>query len=303
MIQKSHVSHFDSTGGLTSFSEEDSEGLVKNALVLIEGTHKDNQGIVHEFPPERLLRIAQRTNDAMNRGIEIPLMADHSKALIGSDGELKKLGVFISPIECRVISQEDLPNPKMRHLVGKLGAFSKAKILRRVDDVKSKIINLLSPGVDLVQERLAEVSAVAFPAIHGPALFNAPPQIQDLTFASTKDQIGAFGKLKQSLSDAFEIYLTTIQKIDKASPDQIMGFSPEQLKLSATEELAKELNQRLGISEEDYQPQMEPTGSEEDVYNSDIYAPDVVKQPGNYSSGRSMVASFGNENRRRRRGR
>lgn len=298
-----HVSYFDSTGGLCSFSEEISEGLIKNALVLIEGTHKDNQGIVHEFPPERLFRIAQRTNAAMERGVEVPLMTDHSKALIGSDGELKKLGVFVSPIECRVISESDLPNPKMRHLVGKLGAFSKAKILRRVDDVKSKIINLLSPGVDLAQERLAEVSAVAFPAIHGPALFNAPPVIQDLTFTATKDQVEAFGKIRQSLTDAFDIYLQTLQKIDKASPEQLTGFSPEQLKITATDELARELSVRLGLSLEDYQPQPEAeSANPESLYNPNPYASDLInQQPATYSAGRSNVASFGDKGKRRRR--
>jgi hypothetical protein len=63
------VSCFDAIGGLCQFSEDNATGeLIKNALVLIEGTHKDNQGVVHEFPSERILRIAQRTNAAMSQG-------------------------------------------------------------------------------------------------------------------------------------------------------------------------------------------------------------------------------------------
>lgn len=266
------VSCFDGIGGLCQFSENNQSGeLIKNALVLIEGTHKDNQGVVHEFPSDRILRIAQRTNAAMSQGYEIPLMSDHSKQLIGTDGELKKLGIFVSPFECRVIRQEDLPNPKMQHLIGKLGAFSRAKILNKVREVESSLIKLLSPGVDLVNERLAEVSAVAFPAIHGPALFAA--QIQDLSFASVKEEQGNFKRQREELSEEFEILLQTIQRIQKASPEQLVAVSPDQLLVTAIDAFTAEIKRYFGLEN----PQSQnPSTEQTPIYNPNAYGDELV---------------------------
>lgn len=292
------LSYFDSTGGLCQFSEDTSDGLVKNALVLIEGTHKDNQGVIHEFPPERLLRIASRTNNAMQEGIEIPLMADHSKQLIGSDGSLKKLGYFVSPFECRVITESDLPNPRMRNLIGKLGAFSKAKILNKVDEVRSKLINLLSPGVDLRSERLAEVSAVAFPAIQGPALFAASPLVQDLSFESVKQEQEAFKRQREDLNDAFEIFINTIQRIQRASPEQLTAIPPKQLLLSAVVDFSTEIKTRLGLDEMISQPQ----SSEESLpYNTNAYAENLTPPPESSYSQQQLLTEFNSVALKRRR--
>ena len=288
------ISCFDGIGGLCQFSEESSGELIKNALVLIEGTHKDNQGVIHEFPSDRILRIAQRTNAAMSQGVEIPLMTDHSKQLIGDNGELKKLGVFVSPFECRVIREEDLPNPKMRHLLGKLGAFSRAKILNKVNEVQSKLINLLSPGVDLRSERLAEVSAVAFPAIHGPALF-AAPAVQDLSFASVKEEQEMFKKQREDLDDAFEIFVQTLQRIQRASPEQLATISPEQLLLSAIDAFSIELKERLGINPFPGSPEMQ-SQTEEPTYNSNAYADELVNSnPSSYSGSQLNLTSEFNQ--------
>ena len=290
------VSCFDGIGGLCQFSEDNPTGeLIKNALVLIEGTHKDNQGVVHEFPSERILRIAQRTNAAMSQGYEIPLMSDHSKQLIGADGELKKLGIFVSPFECRVIRQEDLPNPKMQHLIGKLGAFSRVNILNKVNEVRSKLINLLSPGVDLKLERLAEVSAVAFPAIHGPALFAASSTVQDLSFASVKEEQGTFKRQREDLLEEFEILLQTIQRIQKASPEQLIAVSPEQLLSTAIDEFTAEIKQYFGLDNLSQSMNQEP----ELPYDSSPYANELVKQQATYSLS-STTSNFSDTGLRRR---
>jgi hypothetical protein len=290
------VSCFDGIGGLCQFSEDNPTGeLIKNALVLIEGTHKDNQGVVHEFPSERILRIAQRTNAAMSQGYEIPLMSDHSKQLIGADGELKKLGIFVSPFECRVIRQEDLPNPKMQHLIGKLGAFSRVNILNKVNEVRSKLINLLSPGVDLKLERLAEVSAVAFPAIHGPALFAASSTVQDLSFASVKEEQGTFKRQREDLLEEFEILLQTIQRIQKASPEQLVAVTPEQLLSTAIDEFTAEIKQYFGLDNLSQSINQEP----ESPYNSSPYANELIKGQATYSLG-NTTSNFSETGLRRR---
>lgn len=292
------LSYFDSAGGLCQFSEDVPDGLEKKALVLVEGIHKDNQGVIHEFPPERLLRIVSRTNSAMQEGIEIPLMADHSKQLIGNDGSLKKLGYFVSPFECRVITESDLPNPRMRNLIGKLGAFSKAKILNKVDEVRSKLINLLSPGVDLRTERLAEVSAVAFPAIQGPALFAANPLTQDLSFNSVKQEQEAFKKQREDLDDAFEIFIQTIQRIQRASPEQLSAIPPEQLVRSAIADFSTEIQTRLGLEQI---PASQPEQSQFDPYNSNAYADNLTPPPESSYSQQSLLTEFNSVALKRRR--
>ena len=198
-----------------------------------------------------------------------------------------------------MIRPEDLPNPKMTHLIGKMGAFSKAKILNKVNEVKSKLINLLSPGVDLRSERLAEVSAVAFPAIHGPALFAAP--VQDLSFEAVKTDREAFNRQREDLTDAFETFLQTLERIQKASPEQLTAVSPEQLVNAALDSFSLELRMRLGLNSS---PEQEPTPEDpnQHVYNPNAYAPELVSPaPEATYSRKSLTTEFNAVTLKRRR--
>lgn len=238
--------YFDSAGGLTlragQIAEDDT--LIKNALLLVEGTHKDNKGVVHEFPVQRIQRLVDNTNTAIAQGYEVPFMADHSKELLSSVGHLKRLGGLASNLECRVITAQDLPNPKMQHLLGKLGAFAKVAVKNRVDDVKKGLIKLLSPGVDLLNERIAEVSAVAFPAIHGPALFAAQ---FSLDYDEAKEQAEAIKKQRNQAQDCFNILFSVLQSIDAVPQEQMMGVDPKGLKRQAVEKFNKDLIELLDI--------------------------------------------------------
>lgn len=246
------TAYFDAAGGLTAYEKPASEnGIVKQALIIVEGTHKDNRGRTHDFPAHRVQRIVDNTNVAVASGIEIPLMLDHAKELV-SDGELKKLGELNSTVECRVISEQDLPNPKMRHLVGKLGAFAKFLVKNRVDEVKSGLIKLLSPGIDLASDRIAEVSAVAFPAIHGPALFKKAEDFAffAVNYTEAKEQFGAIRRLKQEAQEGFDILFGVLRDIDALDENEAMGISRNALKRKAAEDFYADLLEVLGLNKD-----------------------------------------------------
>ncbi len=271
--------YFDSAGGLVSYGSSAKDNvLIKNALLLVEGSHKDNKGKVHEFPASRIQRIIDNSNSSVATGVEIPLMVDHSKELLNG-GELKKLGELDTDhyIECRIIQHRDLPNPKMRHLIGKLGAFGKFIIRNRVRDVETGLIKLLSPGIDLASERIAEVSAVAFPAIHGPALFRAADANFSISYAEAKEQYGLTRKIKAEAQESFDIMFRVLTDIDMADPNQMVGITPGALKLKAAADFYADLLQILNLDQEQVEAESEQ------VTNLDPYAaPEAYEQQ--YSS-------------------
>ena len=236
---------FDAVGGLcATFKAEEDGTLIKNALLLVEGTHKDNKGITHTFPPSRVQALARNTNAAIAQGHEIPFMADHSKELI-SNGQLKRLGDLSSDLFCRIITTQDLPNPKMTHLLGKMGAFAKVSIRNRIDEVNRGLIKLLSPGIDLLNERIAEVSAVALPAIHGPALFASA--LFSLDYDEAKKQSEAIRKQKTKCQEYFDICFGVLESIDAVPAEQMIGTDPKALKRSAVEKFMLDLIKDLEI--------------------------------------------------------
>lgn len=232
------IAHFDAAGGMTERDSSTDEGIIKNALIVVEGTHKDNKGRVHEFPAHRIQDFVDNTNAAIAEGLELPLMVDHSKELI-KNGHLQKLG-WLAPntfIECRVIRNSDVPNSRMRDkLVGKIGAFGKFLITNRVDDVKKKLISLLSPGIDLESDRIAEVSAVAFPAIQGPALFAAAT-----SYAEAKEQFDATKKLRQEVNISLDILFSVLNNIEKMDDYEVVGNNRDALKLKAVDDFYEDV--------------------------------------------------------------
>lgn len=150
-------------------SENNSYSLAKKALIFVEGIHKDSQGRQHEFTAQRVKTFVDNTNNFIRQGGRVPFQKDHQKTQdynIGDvDGELYT----------KVITEADLPNPKYRHLIGKVGVFVDNIIGRGkevVDQISQGLIKTLSPGLDPVTESFIEISATPTPAIIGPALFS-----------------------------------------------------------------------------------------------------------------------------------
>jgi hypothetical protein len=245
----------DSPAGLVAFGgQEDNDFLIKNALLLVEGTQKDNKGRTHEFPAERIQMQIDNTNAAFDSGIEIPLMLDHGKALVGPTGSINKLGWLHSRAEGRVIRERDLPNPKMKDLIGKFGMFAKVYINNYVDQVKKGAIKLLSPGIDLEEERVVEVSAVAFPAIKGPALFTASRHAYfALSYAEVKERKALMGEKRSKVKDNIDTLFQVISDIESTDPNELIGVDPKALKLNAIQGFYKDLLEVFDLDEDEVQ--------------------------------------------------
>lgn len=143
--------------------------ISKPALVFVEGQHKDNKQRVHIFDRDRIESLVNETNKFMSKGGRVPFQRDHKKT------QEYNLGDVESEFYTEVITEDNLPDGKYRHLIGRLGVFVDnivAKGKEAVDAVVSKSIKTLSPGIDPKLGIFAEVSATPLPAIVGPALFS-----------------------------------------------------------------------------------------------------------------------------------
>lgn len=145
------------------------EALAKSALIFVEGKHKDSMGREHLFDAPRIQKFVQNTNKHLEMGGRLPVQMDHKKTQDFNIGDVESL------LYTKVITENDLPNKKFRHLIGRLGVFADNVVIKSkkaIEDVKAKIINTLSPGLDPLTESFIEVSATPTPAIIGPALFS-----------------------------------------------------------------------------------------------------------------------------------
>lgn len=148
----------------------DSFSLAKRALIFVEGEHRDSAGREHSFPPERIKKFVDNTNKFIASGGRLPFQKDHQKTQDFNIGDVE------GELYTKVITEDDLPNPKYKHLVGKVGVFVDNIIGRGkevVDQISQGLIKTLSPGLDPRTESFIEISATPTPAIIGPALFSS----------------------------------------------------------------------------------------------------------------------------------
>lgn len=147
----------------------DSVKISKPALLFVSGRHRDNQGRWHEFDERRIQTIAANTNKWFDEGGRIPFQRDHAKTQDCNLGDLE------GKVYVERLTSENLPDPKHRNLIGRLGIFTQDLVAKGTENVKAvanKTIKTLSPGIDPVTETIMEISATPFPAIIGPALFS-----------------------------------------------------------------------------------------------------------------------------------
>lgn len=251
--------YFDAEASLCPMGCADSGNeLVKDAILIVEGQHKDNKGIVHQFPISRIKKLATNTNNAIDLGYEVPLMLEHSKQLFGANGEIAKLGNVVSKVTCRIIKPSDVPD-SLKSIIGKYAAFAKVAIKHRLAEARQGLFNKLSPGVDLINERLGEVSAVAFPAINGPSLlFSAFFQGNtgttlakfSLDYDEAKEQAEVIKKQKDSARECLDILFNVVKSIEAVPLEQMMGNDPVALKRLATDKFIADLMKVLGLEQE-----------------------------------------------------
>ncbi len=283
----SKIAHFD-LGTLKADFEQGEEGaIVKDALLLIEGTHKDNAGKEHNFTSDRVLKIAHNTNQALLSGTEVPFMRNHSKK------DEDKIGEIVSDLEVRTISEEDLPNKKQKHLLGRLGAFAKVEIRDALDKVKNKTIKLLSPGIDPVKDVMVEISSVAFPAIQGLSLFS---QHGYTSYREAKEQIEASAKLRRELQECFDVFWGVVLAVSSEEEEaEYQQQNKDALLEKAIEDFAEDLAEKLDVERQGIQVQESETAN---PYSTNPYSDKVIKHK---KEENSDVVQFKRPTKKRRR--
>ena len=223
---KSKVAHF-STGFTTAQFQENEDGsVVKRALVLVEGEHKDNKSRSHLFTPERIELIAENSNRAFSSGARIPVLKDHVKT---TDAEV---GDIDSPFEVRVISEEDLPDKRHKHLLGKVGIFCEGVVIKAkdmVEKVKAGLGKTISPGIDIMSNTIRELSITPTPAIQGLALYSMEAAKNALSFDELEMEKQNDEELKEQFEEVSEKFYCIMQNILNASEEMLAGQDPYEL--------------------------------------------------------------------------
>lgn len=147
--------------------------IVKRALVAVEGSFKDAANRPHDFSADRLNTIADFTNQAIQKGITIPVCVDHKKDFHSTVGCLGENAQVFT----KVIQEGDLPQSKATHLLGKIGLFIDQVCIKAksaVEQVRDGVVTSVSMGLNLdpKDHRIVELSLVPIPAIPAMGLFS-----------------------------------------------------------------------------------------------------------------------------------
>jgi hypothetical protein len=242
---------------------------VSKALLFVEGVHVDRKKNRHEFSAERVQRIAQNTNQKIREGDAVPFMRDHSKSSLDVQGHLEP-PEGEDAVYTKIITKEDLPNPKHTHLIGKLGLFTEslvAKSKEAIKAIKDKTIKQISCGVDGIADVLVEVSSTPWPAIAGMSLYSR--DVSDMEFSEIKldeenpnndrfytmeSALGlekAATKKEEELSKLSNALSKVLIAIHLASEEELKGKNPIEESYNALEYFNMEVESLFELVEED----------------------------------------------------
>lgn len=247
------ISYFSVENSLSSaeFEAGEDSTVIKKALVMVEGEHVDSAKKRHVFSPARIQKIVENTNNFLAQGGRVPWQRDHKKDQESNIGDLE------GPLEIRVITESDLPNKKLRHLVGKVGAFTTQLVAKGQDVVNELIagrIKTLSPGIDIAQDLIREISATPTPAIVGLSVFSRAAQQQVGDFGLTFDEVEAEGEeedqMKEMFEDLSDKFWTIITNITQATDEELQGQDPTDFIYQAIGDYSARIEQLLGLGED-----------------------------------------------------
>lgn len=204
----------------------DKDKLIRRGLIFYAGDHTDSKSRGHSFPEQRVLQIVENTNRLMEKGQSIPVLKDHNKTVDSACGHIE------APLEVRTITKEDLPNPRMTDLIGKLGVFCDAVVLKGKDVVSkfvSGAVKTVSPGIDVTTNTMRELSLTPVPAIRGLSLYKrGDTSINNADFAFTFDELeqdgaelDAMREEYESLTDKLWQLMMNIQQADEEELTQM----------------------------------------------------------------------------------
>lgn len=268
--------------GLSSSIVEEGGNLVKRCIIAIEGTHVCNQGKKYEMPASMIQELGENLNHEIANGRELALFSDIETGKSHSKTSQSKFGILNGFVECRPVTESDLPNPHARNTIGKMALFGVANIFKHIDLVKSGAIKALSPGIDMGRKLIFEVSAVPIASMPGVALFRSPYGSQ-FGYREIKE-----GKLKyeQHRDDTIgdlDALITGFVAIDRQDGEQMGGGITQ--KIEDFEQFVADIRERFGIPTPEEQAR-EVNGIS---YASSPYDQQVIRDTGMNPAGFSMA--------------
>lgn len=251
------LTHFSTAFYNSDVAEYNQAGeLVRSGLLFVEGVHTDNKKNTHEFSAERLVTIADNTNKLIEEGRRIPVLFDHNKSVVGTKGSIK------GKLYTRPITEEDVETldncPAVAKLVGKLGLFCDAVALKAKDAITSfeqNLVRTVSPGFDLANDTVRELSLVPLPAVDGLSLYsefnddegdmgvNTTP----LTMKDAIEDNNQLEEIKQGLDELYNVFWQIVTNIYSADRYQLNEVDPAELLYNAIDEYSAYLVQVLDL--------------------------------------------------------
>lgn len=254
------LTHFSTAFYNSDIAEYNQSGeLVRQGLLFVEGVHTDNKKNTHEFSADRLNTIAENTNRLIEQGRRIPVLFDHNKSVVGTKGSIK------GKLYTRPITEADVETldncPAVAKLVGKLGLFCDAVALKAKDAITSfeqNLVRTVSPGFDLANDTVRELSLVPLPAVDGLSLYSEfNEDMQDLegmgvntTPLTLKDAIeenNQLEEIQQGLDELYAVFVQIVTNIYSADRYQLNEVDPALLLYNAIDEYAAYLAQVLEL--------------------------------------------------------
>lgn len=220
---------------------------------MIEGDHYDSQKRPHKFSKQRLLELVKNTNTFLSAGGRIPWQKDHDKTQSANIGDLE------GELEVRIITEEDLPNPRLRKLVGKLGAFG--QLVAKGEDIVAQVmsgrIKTLSPGIDVATNTIKEISATPQPAIVGLSVFKQHENAArfSLTWEDCEAEEMEMDELKEQYEEITDKFWEIATSISSADESILMGEDPAALIEDAIGGLVDRISELLGLTSEEDTPE------------------------------------------------
>lgn len=263
---KSKIAHFNAPTVVENFIENADGSITKRALVLVEGKQTDSKKREHIFSAERIRRIVQNTNSAFKNNSNIPMFKEHQKNIDNM------IGNVASTFEARTITADDLTATASPDLIGKLGVFCDGLVIKAgdvVDKVKSGLAKELSPGIDIIKDRIMEISVVAQPAIQGMAMYSKGEydDKKTLTFEDYDKCMEECEADREEYDELCEKFYTVANHIVNASEEELQGQDQTELMDQAFKDFNFELRSMfMGELQED-DDEEDPNGDQPNPYS------------------------------------
>jgi hypothetical protein len=248
----------------------DGDNLVKRAIIAIEGEHICNQGRKYNMPANFIQTLGTNLNKEVGLGRITPFFRDHKKSAESQFGDMDGF------CECRKVTEEDLPNPHARDMLGKMALFANVRIKKFADLVREGTIKALSPGIDMSRMLITEVSGVPIASMPGVALFGykADGTLVKFGYAEIKAAGEKYKPMRDDAIECLDNLIETYRMLDLQS-EQMAGADINQ-RAEEFELLVADLREIFEIpTPEEQQSQIDGIS-----YSSNPYDRQVIQQAG-----------------------